>query len=198
MKITIDEKVCLKHKLTPEEVLLTLAIRSSKDLQKVFNNLVNRKVLVDREGKYYVTQHWSDEIDEILCDSIGEVSDDRINNLAEELRDCYPKGKMPNTPYYYRCNSREVRQKLKKFFTLYGKYSDEELINATKRYVASFNGNYKYLPLIKYFIMKNKKVMDEDGSYHVVEVSPLADFLENKEDNNVVTASDDWLVEVRN
>ena len=46
--------------------------------------------------------------------------------------------------------------------------------------------------------MKNKKVMDEEGSYHVVEVSPLADFLENKEDNNVVTASDDWLVEVRN
>lgn len=198
MKITIDEKVCLKHKLTPEEVLLTLAIRSSKDLQKVFDNLVNREVLVNREGKYYVTQRWSDEIDEILCDSIGEVSDDRINNLAEELRDCYPKGKIPNTPYYYRCNSREVRQKLKKFFTLYGKYSDEELIDATKRYIASFNGNYKYLPLIKYFIMKNKKVMDEDGSYHVVEVSPLADFLENKEDNNVVTASDDWLVEVRN
>ena len=198
MKITIDEKVCLKHKLTPKEVLLTLAIRSSKDLQKVFDNLVNREVLVNREGKYYVTQHWSDEIDVILCDSIGEVSDDRINNLAEKLRDCYPKGKMPNTPYYYRCNSREVRQKLKKFFTLYGKYSDEELIDATKRYVASFNGNYKYLPLIKYFIMKNKKVMDEDGSYHVVEVSPLADFLENKEDNNVVTANDDWLSIVRN
>ena len=198
MKITIDEKVCLKHKLTPEEVLLTLAIRSSKDLQKVFDNLVNREVLVNREGKYYVTQRWSDEIDEILCDSIGEVSDDRINNLAEELRDCYPKGKMPNTPYYYRCNSREVRQKLKKFFTLYGKYSDEELIDATKRYIASFNGNYKYLPLIKYFIMKNKKVMDEDGSYHVVEVSPLADFLENKEDNNVATASDDWLSTIRN
>ena len=198
MKIIIDEKVCLKHKLTPEEVLLTLAIRSSKDLQKVFDNLVNREVLVNREGKYYVTQRWSDEIDEILCDSIGEVSDDRINNLAEELRDCYPKGKMPNTPYYYRCNSREVRQKLKKFFTLYGKYSDEELIDATKRYIASFNGNYKYLPLIKYFIMKNKKVMDEDGSYHVVEVSPLADFLENKEDNNVATASDDWLSTIRN
>lgn len=46
--------------------------------------------------------------------------------------------------------------------------------------------------------MKNKKVMDEDGSYHVVEVSPLADFLENKEDNNVATASDDWLSTVRN
>ena len=46
--------------------------------------------------------------------------------------------------------------------------------------------------------MKNKKVMDEEGSYHVVEVSSLADFLENKEDNNVVTASDDWLSTVRN
>ena len=88
--------------------------------------------------------------------------------------------------------------KLKKFFKMYGNYTDDDIVDATKRFIASFNGNYKYLPLIKYFIIKNKKVMDEDDSYHVVEVSPLADFLENKEDNNVVTASDDWLVEIRN
>lgn len=200
MKITIDEKVCLKHKLTPEEVLLTLAIRSSKDLQKVFDNLVNREVFVDREGKYYVTQHWSDEIDEILVDSSSAIdNEERLKNLANRMKEVYPKGKMPGTPYYYQCNTREIMLKLKKFFKIYGNYADDDIVDATKRFVASFNGNYKFLPLIKYFIFKDKLVMDEDGMQHVSPESPLATFLENKDNNeNLASASDDWLATVRN
>lgn len=200
MKITIDEKECLKHKLTPEEVFTALAVRSSKDFQKTLDNLVNREVLTLAGGdKYMVTQRWSDELDEILCDSSGAIDDeDRLNNLAQKMRDCYPKGKMPGTVYYYRCNTREVVLKLKKFFNVYGNYTDDRIVDATKRFVASYNGNYKYLPLIKYFIMKNKTVMDEDGTSHISEVSPLADYLENKTDDNLVTASDDWLMTVRN
>ena len=114
------------------------------------------------------------------------------------MKVCFPEGKMPGTPYYYRCNRREIILKLKKFFSQYGNYKDEDIIDATKRFIASFNGNYKFLPLIKYFIMKNKTVADEDGANHIVECSPLADYLENKEDDNVVTASDEWLMNTRN
>lgn len=200
MKITIDEKQCLKHHLTPEEVLIILAIRSSKDFQGTLDNLVNRNILTNVDSDdYMVTQRWSDELDEILLDSSGEIDDEeRLNNLAQKMRDVYPKGKMPGTPYYYSCNKREVVLKLKKFFALYGNYKDEDIIDATKRYVASFQGNYRYLPLIKYFIYKEKLKLGEDGQQHVSPESPLATYLENKEDNNLVTASDDWLMTVRN
>ena len=105
---------------------------------------------------------------------------------------------MPGTPYYYQCNTKEIMLKLKKFFKMYGNYTDDDIVDATKRFIASFNGNYKYLPLIKYFIFKDKLVMGEDEQQHVSSESPLATFLENKEDSDVVAASDDWLTSVRN
>lgn len=46
--------------------------------------------------------------------------------------------------------------------------------------------------------MKNKTEASEDGSNHIVECSPLADFLENKDDSSIVTASDEWLMNARN
>ena len=85
---------------------------------------------------------------------------------------------------------------MKKFFEQHGDYTDEEILEATKRFVASFKGNYRYLPLIKYFIIKNKTVAGEDGRNYITEVSELASYLENKEDR--YADSDEWLVTARN
>lgn len=199
MKITIDERQCLRHHLTTEEVMMMLALRMCKDTHEVIANLEAREVITDQNGRLMLTQRWSDELDEILLDSSEEMDDEeRLLNLAKKMRDAYPKGKMPGTAYFYRCNNREVVLKLKKFFAAYGNYPDDKILDATKRYVASFNGNYKYLPLIKYFISKDKLRLGEDGQQHVSPESPLATYLENKEDSNLVTASDDWLMTVRN
>lgn len=197
MRLVIDEANCLKHKLTPEEVLIALAVRSSKDFKGTLDNLVKREVLVIKGGKYLITQRWEDEIDEVLLDSMGHThSDEGLLKLAEQMRGCYPEGRMPNSPYYYRSNRNEVMHQLKKFFEVHGNYPDEEIIEATKRFVASFNGDYHFLPMLKYFITKNKVVTDEEGDNHISEYSPLADFLENKEDNAALTP-DDWLVNMR-
>lgn len=193
MKLVIDDKVCLKHHLTLEEFLIALAAK--KDIGKVIDNMVARGIIEDGT----LTQQWSDEIDDILLNSSGGIDDEeRLSSLANKMKECFPKGKMPGTTYYYRCNAREIILKLKKFFEVYGNYPDERIIDATKRYIASFQGNYRYLPLIKYFIYKEKLKMGEDGMQHVFPESPLATYLENKEDNNLVTASDDWLMTVRN
>ena len=130
MNISIDEKACLKHKMTLSEVLLALSARIDK-LQDNLENMLNRKILV--YGKdYQVTQHWSDVLDEIIADSSGvvEKTDEELLVLAQKMRDLYPRGKMKDrygrlTPYYYRCNNSEVVKKLKKFFLIFGNYSDE-------------------------------------------------------------------------
>ena len=190
MKITIDDKICLKHGLTPNEVMLALAIRTG-EMKEDISNMVARGILVDK-GEYLVTQRWSDVLDEILCDSQSSIekSDEELLNLAQRMRECFPQGKMPGTPYYYRCNNSEVIKKLKKFFIQYGNYPDDDIVDACKRFVASFRGNYKYLPLVKYFISKLKDQEDEDGTIHKVEYSPLADYLENKEET--VADTSDW------
>jgi hypothetical protein len=57
---------------------------------------------------------------------------------------------------------------------------DEDILDATRRYVASFQGNYSGMRLIKYFILKDDVRQGEDGN-HVEQISDLATFLENKE-----------------
>lgn len=194
MKITLDESQCLKHHLTIDEALILLSLRI-KDLDSAITNLEARSIIND--GK--PTPQWSDILDDILASSSGDINDEqRLQNLAQQMRDLYPRGKMPGTPYYYRCNNREVILKLKKFFQTYGNYPDDKILEATERYVASFQGNYKYLPLIKYFIMKDKLRLGEDGQQHVSPESSLATYLENKDDTTLITASDDWLTTVRN
>ena len=106
-----------------------------------------------------------------------------------------------DTPYYYRCNKSEVSKALNRFFTQFGNYPEDEIIDATKRYVASFQGNYTGMRLAKYFIMKNPIKQDENGKGYVEQVSDLLTFLENKESEKevgVVINSDDWMMNVRN
>ena len=204
MKITIDEKVCTKHKMTVQEVLIALAIRMG-NFEDNYQNLYSREIAVPQNG-ISITQHWSDVLDEIISDSSGKVekSDEELLELAKQMRELYPQGKMKDrygrmTPYYYRCNNSEVVKKLKKFFTIFGNVPDEEILDATKRYVASFQGNYTGMRLIKYFILKDDVKPSEDGTGHVEQISDLATFLENKEsEEEEVTNDDSWLMNVKN
>lgn len=189
MKLIIDEKACQKHKMTLEEVLLTLALRrglTGNDIQE----MLEKEILVEGKGTdwYQVTQHWSDVIDDILLDSVAqERTDEQLLDLALKVQECFPKQKMKDrwgreTSYYYRCNRTEIKRHLKMFFEGYGNVPDEEVLDATKRYVASFNGDYNgKMRLAKYFIWKNDRKMNADEEVHVEQLSDLATFIENKE-----------------
>lgn len=207
MKTTIDEKVCLKHKLTMQELLLALAVRTC-DITQVLQNLLAREVIVQKGGQYLITQHWNEVVDAILNDSSSngdELSEERLLALVKKIQECFPKGKMKDafgldTPFYYRCNKTELMNKLKKFFANYGNVSDEDIVDATKRYVASYAPKgYRGMRLAKYFIWKDDRKLMADEEVHVEQVSDLATFLENKgEDKDEVTSRDDWMVNSRN
>ena len=194
MKITIDNKVCVKHKMTVEEVLLALFYRSTKDPSAIHENMQKREILV-QNGNYKVTQHWSDVLDEILAESGGcSLTEEELKALAKKMIDAYPHGAMIDrrtgrpTTYYFQCNNAEVRAKLKSFFNRYGQYSEEALLDAEKRYVARWNGNYQQVGFrqLKYFIFKQDKDTGEI-------TSPLLDFLENKEsEEEVGVINEDW------
>ena len=209
MKIVLNEKICLKHNLTLQELLVALAVREGK-VNEVVNNLVSREVIVERNGEYYITQHWNDVVDEILCDSANngiDLSDERLLALAKRVQECFPVMKMRNaygqeTPFYYRCNKTEIKNKLKKFLTVYGDVPDDDIVDATKRYVATYaSKGYVGMRLAKYFIIKEDRKLHADEEIHVEEISDLATFLENKTDEEEtadIVNGDDWLVNSRN
>ena len=203
MKITLDEKVCLKHKLTLQEALIALAVRAGNTNEAV-KNLLAREVLVERNGEFLITQHWNDVVDEVLCDSSNnglDLSDERLLALAVKVQECFPKMKMryasgQESPFYFRCNKTEIKNKLKKFLTLYGETTDEDIIDAAKRYVATYESKgYLGMRLAKYFIMKDDRKLGADEEVHVEQLSDLATFLENKGSEEEEPANDDdWLL----
>lgn len=189
MKYSIDDKVVNKLGLTIPELFAALLVKTSPSVQDILDALTEKEVIVKTDYGYSITQHWNDVVEDILLTSDKSIpTDDDLAEFADELRMKFPKGKKLGTPYYYRCNQREIVLKLKKFFGLYGnKWSKEDILAATDKYIESMRGN-PLMRISKYFIWKND---DKQG-----EVSELATILENMEDDkNEDTGS--WTDELR-
>ena len=194
MKYIIDEKVCKKHNLTITEVLCLLFLKSCDgNYSDVVSKLIKEEKLVepnildsDNADCLYLTPHWDDEISSVVLESDNSVPDkDRIENLVNKMRELFPKGmKIGNSAW--RGNVRELKLRMQKFFKLYGDYSDEAILKATKAYVDSFNGNYIYMRILKYFILKSEIKQHQNDAGEVVsqveDVSELANILENPEE----------------
>lgn len=183
MNYTIDEDVCEKNGIDIPTVLALLLVKTGVDINVLFKELVEKKLLMGTTFKdYYLTQKCDDLICNILLDSDKSKQPlDRIENLALKLMEVFPKEKKAGTCHYFRGNKKDISLRLKKFFKLYGnRYTDEEIINAAKEYVKSFNGNYSYMRILKYFIWKDERKMDSDGNIYIEEISDLATCIENK------------------
>ena len=193
----LTDVACKKHSLLLSEGIALLAI--STTTEDTYKSLVDRGLITKANGtmqslnrKYSATEKGIALADELIADSEESIAtkEDGIKELADKLRSIYPEGKMAGTSYYYRCNRADIVRKLKSFFRRYGEYTPEQIIEATQRYVNSFNGNYTYLRLLKYFIWK-----DENKDGEVLSISQLADWIENKNEANA--ANSDWVTQLK-
>lgn len=173
-------------------MLALLLVKTGVNLTELFKSLEERKILVkDMFNNYLVTQRWDDVASTVLLDSDKDKpSPERIETLAVRLADIFPKGKKAGTCYYFKGNRKDNVLRLKKFFKLYGHYTDEQILDAAQRYVDSFNGNYTYMRILKYFIWKDDVKKDAEGNGYVDEHSDLANWIENKDSVN--TSNADW------
>lgn len=196
MKITIDEDICKKSDMTLPEVLVSILIKLDVDINNCISKLFQKQALVIVGGKMLITSKWNDIVSNILLSSDSAIPNDgKIEALAIALTELFPKGKKEGTNIYWRGNLKDTKLRLKKFFKLYGnKYSNEQIEQATKKYVESFNGDYSYMRVLKYFIWKNNKKQDSEGNTYIEEVSDLATFIENAGQED--TLSNDWNTEL--
>lgn len=193
----LTDVACKKHNLLLSEGIALLAISTTTD--DTYKSLIDKGLITKANGtmqslnrKYSATENGIVLADELIADSEKDIvaKEDSIKELADKLRSIYPEGKMEGTSYYYRCNKADIIRKLKSFFRRYGEYTPEQIIEATQRYVSSFNGNYTYLRLLKYFIWK-----DENKDGETLQVSQLADWIENR--NEINATNTDWTTTLR-
>ena len=193
MKLTIDQTILDKNDLTLEEFLVLYLGAKDVDIESVSQSLI-AKGLADKDlfsnGRIVVSDKVKDLVSTISIDSDKNVidKDSEFTELATELREIYPAGRKDGTTYMWRGTTAEVAKKLKTLVVKYGfTVNREDVIKATKEYVSSFNGNYRYMQLLKYFILKS--VRDADGNVDVK--SELMSIIENS--GQINTQRDDWM-----
>ena len=120
-------------------------------------------------------------------DSNGKMRD-RFDILADKLRELFPKGRKEGTNLQWRDSTAIISKRLKTIVKKYNiTFTDEEAVDATKRYIESFNGDYRFMQVLMYFIFKNEIV---NGVRE--ERSQFMSYLQNKED----MVNNDWTHEL--
>ena len=193
MKLTIDQTILDKNNLTIEEFLVLFLSAREVDIGVISQSLV-AKGLADKDlfssGKLVISDKVKDLISTISIDSDKNVidKDSEFTELATELREIYPAGRKDGTTYMWRGTTAEVAKKLKTLVVKYGyTINREDVLKATKEYVNSFNGNYRYMQLLKYFILKS--VNDADGNVDIK--SELMSLIENSD--QIDAQRDHWV-----
>lgn len=193
MKLTIDQTILDKNNLTLEEFLVLFLSAREVDIGIISQSLV-AKGLADKDlfssGKLVISDKVKDLVSTISIESDKNVidKDSEFTELATELREIYPAGRKDGTTYMWRGTTAEVAKKLKTLVVKYGyTINREDVLKATKEYVNSFNGNYRYMQLLKYFILKS--VRDADGNVDIK--SELMSLIENSD--QIDAQRDDWV-----
>ena len=200
MKLVIDTTQLAKNNITIGEVFCVLEAYYDVNHEQCMQSSLNKGLIGTRlfdigNSHYYVSKKGVDTINNLINDSTPlswnentSELEQRIDELVPKLQEIYPTGKNFNGQYW-RGNKTDIKRKLKSFFKKYGsKYTDTQIIKATEDYVNSFNGNYKYMRLLQYFIWKEEV---KDGTK--VLISELATCIENEGQVD----NEDWTAELR-
>ena len=185
MKITIDDKVLSKYKLTKEQFFFMLSLVYKVD-DNAIDSLLKKKFYISQsygagcvpQHNYFLAHAGVDVVNKILLESehLGTNQKERLDNLAKTLQALYPEGKKAGTNNYWRGNVPEIRDRLQMFLKRFDDYPDEVIIKATENYVESFNMDTRLMKTLKYFISKKR---DDDSTEY-----DLLTFIENIDSSN--------------
>ena len=190
MKFYIDTEECNKLGVPLDEVLYIIGLYLGVDINTDTLHKVFKRGVIEHDGYDALQKMKNPKLvgqgielaESLILESEFNTPKykDRFENLAYELRELYPKGKKPGTAYMWRDSNAIIAKKLKALTKKYGDcFTDEQAINATKKYVESFNGNYQYMQLLKYFI--SKAVIKDN---QIEETSQMLSYIENEGDND--------------
>lgn len=186
MKFYIDTEECVKQGVPLDEALYIIGLYLGVDINTNTLDKILKRGILEHDG-YDIFKNMKNpklinsgiELAESLIlesEFNTPIYKDRFENLAFQLRELFPKGKKPGTAYMWRDSNAIIAKKLKALVKKYGDcFTDEQAIEATRKYVNSFNGNYQYMQLLKYFI---SKAVIKDGQ--IEETSQFLSYIENE------------------
>ena len=177
-----------RNSLTPAEIITLLMIANDVDYVATLDVLHKKSYVNYHNGKYTLMEKGQQAIDTINFESAVPIKE-RCNqvSLAKQLKNLFPKGKKPGTNQYWAEGEALIAKRLHKFYDKYGKFDDNIILQATKKYIEGFNGDYRFMRTLKYFIYAEK--INSAGEQE--STSDLLTYIENAEEENFNTSFDE-------
>lgn len=174
MKVIIDYDVVEKNGLTKAQFFFLLAAQYgivAEDITTLHTSL--GLISKNHSGNYFAAPPGTRLLTEIINNSDKGKARKGTLELVIKMQNLFPSGKKAGTNNYWRGNAPELTERLNRFFTKFGNYSDEEVLAATKKYVDSYYNDTRLMKTLKYFISKKR----DDGNIEY----DLLTFIENLE-----------------
>ena len=139
-------------------------------MREVLEYLISKDILVEEPGtsKIVLGQNGYEQLGKKWRKKLKKSQVD-YTKLALHIKAIFPPG-VKSGNIYVRSAAASIEHKLKQFRKLYPLYTEEQIIIATRKYVASFNEKYQFMRTAEYFILK-------DGT------STLASFIDNMDED---------------
>lgn len=189
-KIVVDIGTVEKSKIKVSQFLYLLAkqngLNSEDEKELHSKKLLNQGL----DGTYYLSKDGNTFIDRVIVDGIKDLEFTKrdIADIIDEMRMLFPTGKKTGTNNYWRGNLAELRDRLTIFLKRHGNFPKEDILAATQKYIDSYQGDYRLMRTLKYFIFKK----NPDGSFEYDLLTQLEHLHGSDVDSGVIETS--WIV----
>ena len=109
-----------------------------------------------------------------------EVGKEFFNVLAEKMRALWPQGDKDGK-YAWREPVAALSKRLETLWSIrnLGKFNIDDCLRVCRAYLSEYeHSDIKYMQVVKYFVLKQKEVVDKNGRIRYISTSRFADMLE--------------------
>ena len=195
----INNKLLNKIGLTLDEYLVLILLKRGVYPEALISKFIKEHKVRKVDGEYIFD---NEEVEKELLkwkDSTEEVEflpEKTLEEVANEMRELFPTGIKDGTKVPWRGSTNEITQRLKMLQRYTNKKLDvSKIVDATKLYIKSFNGDFRFMQTLKYFIFKqvNTAGMLEIKS----DLLAYIDMLDQGVDLENPELKDDWISQLK-
>ncbi len=159
-----DEQKLEELGTTPQELATLLCVFYDVNIEAEIENLLQKGYISKYGAKphnhmnvitYNTGRKFLNNVVMAHRDKAKKATD--YTELATRLKAVFPKGKKDGTNNYWADGVATLVRRLQLFNHKYpNEYTDDEIVAAAEKYVKSFNGQYRTMRTLKYFMFKEE------------------------------------------
>lgn len=110
-----------------------------------------------------------------------------FTDLATQLRELWPSGSKDGK-YAWRDSVPNLVTRLQTMWDIFDlkDYPIDFCVQVARRYLSKYEKDTKYMCVLKYFILKQKQIIQKDGKIKYIDESKFADMLKGKDEQDAV------------